>query len=80
MPKWSKQRLNEAFFDTLRENFAVEEEFTNAQAYKLYSSHHAKSQPIDGWARMNVRNNLCAAAHRGILERLGPGRYKFPAK
>lgn len=31
----------------------------------------------DDFMRMNVRNNLCAAAYRGILVRRGRGEYSF---
>lgn len=32
----------------------------------------------DEFMKMNVRNNLCAAAYRGLLVRQGPGEYSFP--
>lgn len=87
--KWKKQRLNKAFISNLHSKFS-EGEFTNKEAYNLYASDHARksgckaemlgwddTQVVDGWQKMNVRNNLCAATVRGILNRIDPGRYIF---
>jgi len=80
--KWESMRTNKKFLRNLRESFGVGNEFTNVDAYLLYAIDHARRGMRDFddcWMRMNVRNNLCAAAYRGEfgLQRIGIGRYQF---
>jgi hypothetical protein len=85
---WSTLRINQKFFNRLQVHFGGSE-FTNTDAYELYERFHARpdttfsrviaiSAKDAQWRQMNVRGYLCAAAHRGLLIRLGPGRYRFP--
>ncbi len=80
---WDRWRINKRFLQSLKDRFG-RRVFTNAEAYHIYGVFHARR---DGRGRldlnwrqfgeMNVRNHLCAAAYRGLLKRLGRGKYKF---
>jgi hypothetical protein len=84
---WSTVRINESFLRRLHETFGATP-FTNKAAYQVYATHHADTwiagvvckgfgDITEPFLQMTVRNTLCAAAWRGRLTRLGPGRYQF---
>jgi len=86
--EWKKMRINQRFLRSLQRE-AQGYEVNNHFAYVVYALYHSSKRnkiratwrrPLeeDPWLQKNVRNNLCAAAHRGLLVRVGLGRYRFP--
>lgn len=72
----TNSEANELYWD----NCATEATRKSVRArFAMFGRPGQKVHDFDEWVTMNTRNQLCTLAYHGLLDRVAPGVYRWPA-